>query len=177
MALLLAACSSSDPEAATPTTGRSTSTAPTTTAVTVPEREPSTTTTAFDPASVEGQVEAAYLKSWDVYADAVYDLHLDESALATVYAGEALALRAAEIERRIDERSSSLVKLDHGYQIAVSGSSTANVVDEFVNHQVLIDPRSKEPIEADPNERLLVNFRMELVEGSWRVTFIQKVST
>ena len=34
-------------------------------------------------------MEAAYLRSWDVYADAVYDLVLDEEALAEVYADDA----------------------------------------------------------------------------------------
>ncbi len=87
-AALLAACSSDDPDAApTTTTSEPTSTTPSST-TTPPERPPSTTTTAFDPASVEGQVEAAYLRSWDVYAEAVYNLELDEAALSEVYADD-----------------------------------------------------------------------------------------
>ena len=170
LALLIAACSSSDPEAATPTTGRSTSRAPTTTAVTVPEREPSTTTTAFDPASVEGQVEAAYLKSWDVYADAVYDLHLDESALATVYAGDHLVTKRAEIEDRIAERRAALVVVDHSYTIQLTDSRTAVLVDRFRNHQVLIDPETRRPIESDPDSEVADVVTIKMVGSRWKVT-------
>ena len=82
LAVAVASCSGGDdPEAASTTIAE-----PTSTTTTAPERQASTTTTAFDPATVEGEVEAAYLRSWDVYADAVYDLELDEAALAEVYA-------------------------------------------------------------------------------------------
>lgn len=175
LALLLTGCSGDDTDA-----GSTTSAAPTTTAepttTTAPERPASTTTTAFDPASVEGAVEAAYLRSWDVYAEAVYNLELDEKALAEVYAADALDLRLEEIQRRIDERRAALVDVEHEYQIVVADASTANVIDGFVNHQVLIDPDTKVPIEADPNEQLLVNFSVRLVDGTWRVVFIQKVT-
>jgi hypothetical protein len=172
-AALLAACSNDgDPDAAPTTTGERAAT----TTTTAPERPTSTTTTAFDPASVEGQVEAAYLRSWDVYAEAVYNLELDEAALADVYAEEALSLRTAEVERRSLEERPSLVRVEHDYEILVAGDGTANVVDHYVNHQVLIDPITKQPTEADPNDRLLVNSRMRLIDGEWRVVFIEKVS-
>ena len=87
LALGLVACSD-DPDDEHAHAPSETSSSSTTT--TAPERPASTTTTAFDPASVEGEVEAAYLKSWDVYADAVYDLVLDEEALAEVYAEDHL---------------------------------------------------------------------------------------
>ena len=94
---------SDDSDGGSPTTESSSSSRSTTTA---PERPASTTTTAFDPASVEGAVEAAYLKSWDVYADAVYDLVLDEEALESVYAETSARGSTDEIERSylIDER-------------------------------------------------------------------------
>jgi hypothetical protein len=173
-AALLAACSNDgDPDAASTTTLER---AATTTTATAPERATSTTTTAFDPASVEGQVEAAYLRSWDVYAEAVYNLELDEAALTEVYAERSLDTRRNEIQSRIEDRRASLVRIDHEYQVAIVDSQTAAVVDHFVNHQVLIDPISKDPIESDPDERLLVNFQMKFIDGSWRVTLIQKVS-
>ena len=96
MAVAVASCSGGDDDAASTTTTLAPSTTTTTTA---PEREASTTTTAFDPATVEGEVEAAYLRSWDVYADAVYDLELDEQALAEVYADEHLEPTVDEISR------------------------------------------------------------------------------
>jgi len=174
LAIAVASCGGGgDPEGtATTTTEPVERTATTTTA---PERETSTTTTAFDPASVEGQVEAAYLKSWDVYADAVYDLHLDEAALAEVFAERSLETRTNEVVDRIAERRAALVRLDHNYQVAVVDSSTAAVLDHFRNHQVLIDSVTRKPIEPDPDELLLVNFQMKLIDGLWKVTLIQKV--
>lgn len=171
-----AACAGDDGTAASTTLPEvTTSVADTTTSTTVPERPASTTTTAFDPASLEGEVEAAYLRSWDVYAEAVYHLELDESALAEVYAERSLETRRDEIVDRIAEGRAAHVRVDHDYQIVIVEPGLAAVVDQFTNHQVLIDPATKEPIEDDPNEVLLVNFQMRLIDGGWRVTLIQKV--
>jgi hypothetical protein len=168
---LLVACSDDSPEA-TPTTETTSST----TTSTAPERPVSTTTTAFDPASVEGAVEAAYLKSWDVYADAVYDLVLDEDALAEVYAEESLSGKVEEIEGRIADGRAAHVVVDHEYDVVMVDSTTAHVVDRFVNHQVLIDPTTKEPVEKDPNEKLVFNFTVCLGDDGWRVTYIERVN-
>ena len=69
-------------------------------------------------------MEAAYLKSWDVYADAVYDLVLDEEALAEVYAETQPRDRDG---RRSSDASTkaraALVRVDHDY--------TIDVVDEY----------------------------------------------
>ncbi|MGH9274246.1 MAG: hypothetical protein ACRDZU_06340, partial [Acidimicrobiales bacterium] len=122
-AALLAACSNGgSPDAATTTTGES---ATTTTTTTAPVRPTSTTTTAFDPASVEGQVEAAYLRSWDVYAEAVYNLELDEAALAGSFAGEHLETKRHEIQGRIEEGRAALVSIEHDYTIQLVDSTTA----------------------------------------------------
>ena len=151
LAMGLAACRD-DPDESAPTTEETSSSSTTSTA---PERPASTTTTAFDPASVEGEVEAAYLRSWDVYADAVYDLVLDEEALEEVYAEASLEdRRRSEIEapsrRRVELRWCAV---DHDYDIERHlAPTTALVVDAYVNHQVLIDPDTKEPVEADPQQ-------------------------
>ena len=171
-ALLFAGCSSDDPEPST-TTRDSTSSTTTTTA---PERPASTTTTEFDPASVEGEVEAAYLRSWDVYADAVYDLVLDEEALAEVYGGEHLETKRAEIERRIEDGDAALVRVEHDYSIDVLDETTAFVVDRYRNHQVLIDPDTKEPVEEDPDELVTDGTTLRRVDGRWRVTFVEELA-
>ena len=117
--VLIVACGDDGPSESTTTDP------PTTTETTVPERPASTTTTAFDPTLVEGEVEAAYLASWDVYADAVYDLELDEQALAEVYAGESLANLTGELESRLAENRPSLVSVEHDYEIQLLDASTA----------------------------------------------------
>lgn len=173
LALAVIGCADGGDDAASPTTLAER----TTTSTTAPQRPASTTTTAYDPAAVEGQVEAAYLRSWDVYADAVYNLRLDEAALTEVYAGEALELRRTEIQRRRAEGRASFVRVDHHYEVVISDETSADVVDNFVNHQVLIDPSTKEAVEPDPNEPLLVRFRLVKLDGQWRVTFIEKINT
>lgn len=167
LALGAVACSGRDDGATTTTVERTTSTTTTTTA---PERPASTTTTAYDPAAVEGQVEAAYLKSWDVYADAVYNLVLDESALAEVYAEEHLLTKSNEIQERIDEGRAAWVRIDHSYTIQLVDATTAAVVDRYRNHQVLIDPVTKAPVENDPDEEVADVVTLKLVDGNWKVT-------
>ncbi len=141
-----------------------------TTTTSAPPRPVSPTTTIYDPATVEGQVEAAYLKSWEVYAAAVYDLRLDESALQSVYAGDHLDTKRTEIARRIAEGRAALVRIDHHYTVRMLDAVTAIVVDQLTNHQVLVDARTKAPREADPNAKLTDAVRLELVDGAWRVT-------
>lgn len=136
---------------------------------TVPERPTSTTTTMYDPAAVEGQVEAAYLASWEVYADAVYDLELDEQALAEVYADPLLSVRRHEIESRVAEGRAALVSVEHEYTIERTGDDTAAVIDTYVNHQVLIDRVTKKPIEDDPNETIVDAFTARRVNGVWLI--------
>ena len=173
VAAALAGSCSGDDGGSTATTERSVTTSPTTS--TAPERPASTTTTAYDPAAVEGQVEAAYLRSWDVYAAAVYDLELDEAALAEVYAGEHLETKRNEIRDRIADGRAALVRIEHDYSVQIVDETTAIVIDQYVNHQVLIDPESKEPIEEDPNEQKVVAITIRLVDAAWRVARIESL--
>ena len=73
-------------------------------------------------------MEAAYLRSWDVYADAVYNLQLDEAALSEVYAEEHLDTKRNEIQRRIDEGRAACVRVEHDYDIELVTPNTAAVV-------------------------------------------------
>jgi hypothetical protein len=169
--LVVAGCSNGDDDGgATTTTERRT-----TTTTTAPERQASTTTTAYDQTAIEGQVEAAYLRSWDVYADAVYHLQLDEQALAEVYAEEGLENIRAEIEGRIVERRAAHVAVDHNYQVVITNEAIASVIDQIVNHQILIDPETKEPLEPDPNDRQVLNFVMRRIGDTWKVTRVERV--
>lgn len=174
LGLVSAACSDDEPTSApTTTTVADTTTSSTTTA---PEREPSTTTTAFDPTSVEGAVEAAYLKSWDVYADAVYDLHLDEAALAEVYADDLLEVRRTEITSRVDEGRAALVYVEHDYKIEITGLDTALIIDTYVNHQVLVDPETKRPIEDDPNSTIVDAFSAKRAGAVWVLFDLERLA-
>lgn len=169
--LPLLACSDDDggSDETTSTTVAPTSTTASTTTTTAPPLPSSTTTTMFDPSTVEGEVEAAYLRSWDVYAEAVYTLELDEAAFADVYTDEHLATKTNELSDRISDGRAALVRVEHNYSIEVLQPGLAAVVDALVNHQVLIDPSTKQPIEEDPNEPLVEITTMRLENGKWKV--------
>lgn len=146
-----------------------------TTSGSAPERPTSTTTTTYAPGSVEGQVEAAYLKSWDVYADAVYNLHLDEAALAEVYADPYLSTVRSEIQRRIQEGNASQVDIDQRYSVHVVDATTASIVDQYRNHQVRVDPETKVRVEQDPDEEITDLVTLHLIGGAWRVVRIEEL--
>lgn len=170
LAVAAGACSGSD-DAVTTTTAA----APATT-TSVPPRPTSTTTTIYDPATVEGQVEAAYLRSWDVYANAVYNLELDEAAFAEVYAEEHLQTKLDEVNGRIKDGRAALVRIEHSYTIQMIDDTTAIVVDQYVNHQVLIDPASKKAVEPDPNEKLTDAVTLRILAEDWHVTRKERVT-
>ena len=170
LALGVLSCSGDDAgSAATTTAHEATTTTASSTTTTAPERPSSTTTTAYDPSAVEGQVEAAYLRSWDVYADAVYNLRLDESALATVYADPLLTVVRNELTSRVADGRAALVRVDHDYKVEMTGPDTAAVIDSYRNHQVLIDPATKEPTEPDPDVVIVDAFTLRLTGDDWRV--------
>lgn len=175
--LPLLACSDDDgaSDETTSTTVAPTSTTASTTTTTAPPLPSSTTTTMFDPSTVEGEVEAAYLRSWDVYAEAVYTLELDEAALAEALGDPYLAVVRDEVVARIAEGRAAEVRVDHNYSIDVIDEQTASVIDAYVNHQVLIDPETKEPIEDDPNEVITDVATLRRDEAGWRVTEVHRV--
>src|SRR5205823_7331509 len=120
---------------------------------------PSASVTVTTLSPVEREVEAAYLKSWDVYADAA--LRLDPSALASAYAGAALDVVRSDIEHYRAKGTPARYRVDHDYRIELQTTSTALVIDRYVNHSVLLDPQTQEPIERDPNKVIGENYRLE----------------
>ncbi|MGE3621916.1 MAG: hypothetical protein AB7L84_15790 [Acidimicrobiia bacterium] len=176
-AMWAAACSPSEEEAAPPSTRSpsATSTAgPTTT--TVPLRPTSTTSTSYAPGTLEGEVEAAYLRSWDVYAEQVWSLELDEAALAEVFTGDELVRTIEELRVRAEGGRASWVRAERSIDVVpVPGKEIATIFDTYVNHQVLIDPVTKEPVEADPDETFMDIVTLEKVDGAWRVSSGERV--
>lgn len=132
--------------------------------VTAPPTTAATTTTTLP---VEEQVKAAYLRSWDVYADAV--LRLDPSRLSEVLASPNLETVENEINKLRAKGRAVRVSVEHRINVRLIDSSTALVSDEIMNHSVEIDPASGAPTEADPNERLVDNYTLKMSEGTWKV--------
>jgi hypothetical protein len=133
--------------------------------VTAPPRESTTTTEARTP---EQEVEAAYLRSWEVYAKAVRDL--DPSGLEESFAEEHLATLRREFDRRTREGRPSRVSVEHNYRILIVGADNAMVFDRYLNHSVWLHQETGEPGEPDPNEYISDAFQMKRIEGTWKVT-------
>ena len=121
--------------------------------------------------SVEQEVEAAYLKSWDVFAEAA--LELDESKSSESYAGPALELVRSNVDRLRSENVRGRYVVDHDYQIETNGDA-ATVEDNYLNHSVKLNSSSREPIEADPNERVREKYLMSKIGDQWKVVDIQR---
>jgi hypothetical protein len=128
----------------------------------------STTSTTL---SVEAEVEAAYLKSWDVFATAAYDLETD--GLESAYSGPALEVVTKNIERYITNNTPVRFRADHDFDIEVK-DDLAQVRDTYVNHGVLLDAQTMQPTEPDPNETLTEIYLMQRIDGAWKVIDISR---
>jgi hypothetical protein len=139
-----------------------------TVATTTPGTEPpSTTSTSL---TLTQQVEQAYLHHWEVYAQALRTL--DPSHLADVFAGDALRSTEKEVADLKASHTPEDASVEHHYSIVFHSRTQAVVVDNYRNHFRLLDERSGQPIEPDPNTLKHFNFTMELRNGTWLVTFV-----
>lgn len=127
----------------------------------------STTARTSTTQSVEAEVEAAYLRSWDVYADAMRTF--DTSKLSDVYVDAALELRLGEVSDLKAANTPAEMRVDHHYTIRVIDDQQAAVVDAYRNHSVLVDPTSGKPTEPDPNEVIRTQYVMLKLGGTWKI--------
>jgi len=121
--------------------------------------------------SVESEVEAAYLKSWDVYSNAVRTF--DSSELASVYTGDALKLRLDEVARLKAANTPATTKVTHHISaIDFTNDSEAVVHDDYENHSVLLDGKTGHPIEQDPKSVVKRQYGMRIENGTWKVWLV-----
>jgi hypothetical protein len=155
--VLVAACSGGDDDAPAATLQTST-TAHTTTTL-----------------SVESQVEAAYLRSWDVYTNAVRTF--DTSGLATTYTGRALDLVRGEVERLKAANTPLVVQVEHQVKVEIGVGNGAIVTDTYVNRNYRIDGTTKQPID-DTNDpgNYVERYVMMKAGDSWVVASIERQS-
>jgi hypothetical protein len=135
---------------------------------TIAKADRTTTTEARTP---EEQVESAYLKSWDVYANALR--HLDDSEYEAVFSGDALTLRVNELSGLKVANTPVRVVVEHHYSITVfDNDQQAVVLDAYENHSVLIDPKTGEPTEPDPNKTVKREYQFRKVNGTWKIVHV-----
>jgi len=131
---------------------------------------PSPTGSSVTPTDVRAQVEQAYLRAWDVWADSL--LRLDSSRISDVLTGKALEIVTAQVNEQRDKNQPVRVRAEHNYRIVLINAITASVDDRYINHSVRLDPDSLQPVEEDPNERVHRSFTMKLVDGTWKISEI-----
>jgi ARC6-like protein len=130
-----------------------------------PNPSPTVTSTDF-----KTQVEQAYLHYWDVYTEA--NLKLDTSRLGEVLTGEALKNVQDQIEAQKTKNQPVRIRVEHNYTIIPVDATTATVDDTYTNHSQRLDPRTGEPVDKDPNQRVQRTYTLKKVDGSWKVSFI-----
>lgn len=135
-------------------------------------RPKSTTTTAA--MTAEARVEAAYLRSWKVYAKAVRTL--DASGLDQIYADQQLVRTTDEVRRLQAAGTPVRVSVEHDYRVQIVKDGLALVRDRYRNHSVLIDPTTGEPREPDPNDVLFETYTLKEIYGQWMVVDILRES-
>lgn len=131
-------------------------------------------TTTTEAKTPEQQVEAAYLKSWDVYAKAVREL--DPSGLEQSYADEQLKRTTDEVLRLKAAGNAVRVSVEHDLHVQIVNDGLALVRDRYRNHSVLIDPQSGEAREQDPDNVLQETFTLKEIYGRWMVVDIVRES-
>jgi hypothetical protein len=135
----------------------------------------SSSSTTSTPATPEEEVEAAYLRSWEVYAKAVREL--DPSGLEESYARDSLETVRAEVERLADANTPIRVDVLHGeLVIEFLEKDVAVVFDAYINRSVLLDGSTGEPIEEPQEKTLREAYQMERLEEEWKVVFIRSLS-
>lgn len=123
--------------------------------------------------SVEQEVEQAYLKSWDVYAEAMRTL--SDASLSTAFGGETLETRRQEVAALKAAGTPARIAADHDITVESVEDATARLRDAYVNHSVVLNPATGEPAEPDPNETYDVVVTLERMDGTWKVVFIERL--
>lgn len=138
-----------------------------------PTETPDPTTSTTEALTPEEEVEAAYLRSWEVYAESLRDF--DDSRYDEVYAEEALMSRQAELAKLKTANTPVRIDVEHNYSLQiVDEGRQAIVLDQYVNHSVLLDPETGEPTEPDPNSVVRRQYPLKRIDGTWKIVAIRE---
>lgn len=129
---------------------------------------PAPTVAPAPPLAALDEVEAAYRRSWAIYADAMG--RLDASDLAEAFGASALVLRRREVEALRRAGEAVRVRVTHDLEVALVDAVTAVVTDVLGNHMVRVDARTGRPLEPDPGGTLTRAYTLRREGGTWKVT-------
>lgn len=117
---------------------------------------------------LEREVQAAYLRYWDVLTEA--NLSLDTSRLPEVTAGRELAQAQQQVEELKGKGKAAKVDVEHRIALAKVTPDEAVVADEYLNKSVYVDPVTKAEFKttAPPTVEKL-SFTLRKIDGQWKV--------
>lgn len=127
------------------------------------------------------QVRQAFFAYQDAFALA--GKTLDPGPLASFSQGQVLDYAQSAIEHARALNQPYLVRVDHNITsiIVLRGLGGPNlgaqVNDTYVDHTVRLDPKTLQPIEADPNHRGQKSYTFQEVSpGVWKATFASDIN-
>jgi hypothetical protein len=125
-------------------------------------------TTSLPTSSPEREIAQAYIRSWQVYAEAMYT-H-DTSKLPEVAARDFLQLCLNDVQQRKARGRATSVQVKLDFYLFDVKENTASVWDEYENSSYVIDATTKDPIgEPGQPERITDVYFLEKVGGVWKV--------
>jgi hypothetical protein len=113
------------------------------------------------------QVLQAYNEFWQVRTQAL--LELDPSQLVHVTAGPVLDGERRAIETLRAQNRAQQVDVKHNARILYASADEAAVEDHYVSHTVLVDAASKVPVEPPPSTSWRLAYRLQKIDGVWKV--------
>ena len=118
---------------------------------------------------LEREVQAAYLRYWDVRTQAF--LNLDSSRLSEVMAGDELTRAEKYIQDLRSQGRAAKMDVEHRIALPKVTPDEAIVYDEYLNKSVFVDPVTKQELKTGaPVETVKVSFYLSRIDGQWKVT-------
>jgi hypothetical protein len=126
------------------------------------------------PPELASEVSGAYLRYFQVTADAFLDL--DATSLPDVAVdGELTALQQNIVDFRSQGRA-LMTNVQHNFTVVSVDGDVAQVTDQYRDSSVYVDPTTHEPLPGEvapssPENAPLVRvvYRLEHVDGTWKV--------
>jgi hypothetical protein len=117
---------------------------------------------------LEREIEAAYLRYWQVLTRAY--LELDTSQLAEVMAGDELIRTEQQIQQLKAQGRAAKLDVVHQTAFVKVAPDSAIVYDQYLNRSVFMDAATKEELKtSQPPTTEKLSFHMEKVGGVWKV--------
>lgn len=117
---------------------------------------------------LERDVARAYLRYWDIYAEAM--LTLDVSKLPEVTAAARLQEAQEEVADLKAGGVAARIQVAHRLRVLSATAQEASIWDEYVDSSFAVDPSTKQPIGAPgASERVISTYVLRLINGAWKV--------